>query len=398
MMPPAINVTGNPPLKAAEQKDFSREKGGAAAFASFMLWPPDKAAVDADQALVATAATGDDISGGEHADELALDEDDTLLMSPPVTVADPPELATPQGVTFSTEDGLTVSDAAPNEVVAGIKLAMPRGRAVQLAQGDGPTPEADPLSMPDEVGAAAIKPDRENPSSGAAGDAVNRPSVKAAIAAEPPSSAPRSLAHPSDALQSAEHLSPKLTSAIPQSVEPPSAGPPDFGPDKEPSGIAAEIRLQVGVEAKGDIATATLSVPRNAPQLAQNILRQIGSHVADQQGGQIEITLTPEELGRVRLVMSGGERPAVAVYAENPATLDLLRRHADLLARELRDTGLAGADLSFADNSGAGHRHAAADRDDHARFAPDRGTPRAEIQMPMARPRTVIGSLIDIRI
>lgn len=127
-------------------------------------------------------------------------------------------------------------------------------------------------------------------------------------------------------------------------------------------------------------------------------MRQIAPHLADQQAGQIEVTLTPEELGTVRLVISAGDRPAIAVYAENSATLDLLRRHADLLSRELRDTGLAGAELSFADNNGTGQRQTAGDRRDDVGHAGDRVVPRNEGVVSVIQPRPALGSLIDIRI
>lgn len=173
---------------------------------------------------------------------------------------------------------------------------------------------------------------------------------------------------------------------------------PASQPTHEQIAMKAEISIQMGVDAKGDATAAHLSAPRNPAHVAQSILRQIGDQAGNQQGDRIEVTLTPEELGKVRLVISGGERPAVAVYADNPETLDLLRRHADLLAKELRDTGLSGADLSFADNTGTGGRQAAADGRSPPEMISGRVAPQIEPAVAPTRPPPRVGSQIDIRI
>lgn len=86
-----------------------------------------------------------------------------------------------------------------------------------------------------------------------------------------------------------------------------------------------------------------------------SILRQISDAIPDGAEGTVEITLSPEELGKVKLVIVAGERPSVSVIADRMETHDLLRRHGDLLARELRESGIAGADISFSSSGdGAG--------------------------------------------
>ncbi|AMY68060.1 flagellar hook-length control protein FliK [Frigidibacter mobilis] len=60
----------------------------------------------------------------------------------------------------------------------------------------------------------------------------------------------------------------------------------------------------------------------------------------------VELTLSPEELGRVRLTLATSEVGLVlAVTAERPETLDLMRRNIDQLARDFREIGFS--DLSF---------------------------------------------------
>jgi hypothetical protein len=65
--------------------------------------------------------------------------------------------------------------------------------------------------------------------------------------------------------------------------------------------------------------------------------------------GPVELTLSPEELGRVRLSLApDGDGLTVIVQVERADTLDLLRRNADLLMAEIRAQGFSGASLSFA--------------------------------------------------
>ncbi|WP_074948132.1 flagellar hook-length control protein FliK [Paracoccus halophilus] len=145
---------------------------------------------------------------------------------------------------------------------------------------------------------------------------------------------------------------------------------PDNLSVKEPALLAAEVTLHPDTDSRTVAAAGAPSTARAAPVAASDIARQIASGAAKGEAEWVEITLTPEELGKVRLVVTGGERPSISVYAEHRDTLDLLRRHSHLLAQELKDTGFGGADLSFADDAGAGKRQGA----------------RAETKQPVAEP------------
>ena len=64
--------------------------------------------------------------------------------------------------------------------------------------------------------------------------------------------------------------------------------------------------------------------------------------------GPVELTLSPEELGRVRLSLSPDRDGLhVTVHVERGDTLDLLRRNSDLLLQEIRAQGFSGATFSF---------------------------------------------------
>lgn len=363
MMSPAIKFTGNAPFMAEGPKDLPRDMGGAA-FARFMHSPPEERAADLDQGDATAIVVADDLSGEVQVDDPVTDDEGEIIpLLLPDAAPDPLPMAVPHDLLPAAGDRRDLSDGGSDGGAFAGRLGSPAGQILELAVMNGPAQTRDLQGAPQDGRGAGTKPDHGNSLSGAGFDATGRLRVETiAIPAPQPVEAP----------------------------DPDQAG--------EPSGLIAEIRMQVGVEAKGDVAAALSPAPKGAMHVAHNVVRQIGAQLADQQAGQIEVTLKPEELGTVRLVISAGDRPAIAVYAENSATLDLLRRHADLLTRELRDTGFAGADLSFADNSGAGQRQAADDHHGDSGRAGDRVIPRNEGQVAAVQPRPALGSLIDIRI
>ncbi len=66
--------------------------------------------------------------------------------------------------------------------------------------------------------------------------------------------------------------------------------------------------------------------------------------------GTFEVSLSPEELGKVTVSVNADEgRLTVLVTAERPETLDLLRRSMDVLREEATRAGFSDLDLSFSD-------------------------------------------------
>lgn len=66
----------------------------------------------------------------------------------------------------------------------------------------------------------------------------------------------------------------------------------------------------------------------------------------------VELLLNPEELGRVKLTLHHGDGSmSVSIAAERPETMDLLRRHIDLLADQLRDIGYRDLAFDFTGNN-----------------------------------------------
>ncbi len=80
-----------------------------------------------------------------------------------------------------------------------------------------------------------------------------------------------------------------------------------------------------------------------------HMTRQLAEVVQHMPSRPVEITLSPEELGRVRLSVSTSETGVVVnVLAERPETLDLLRRHVDQLSQEFQHLGYKDIAFSFA--------------------------------------------------
>ena len=90
----------------------------------------------------------------------------------------------------------------------------------------------------------------------------------------------------------------------------------------------------------------TADAPRASAE-AQAVIRQIVAHGPQAGQGDLEITLRPEELGRLRVVVhEHAGQTSLFVTADRPETLDLLRRHTDLLVQEFRNQGFGALNVS----------------------------------------------------
>lgn len=115
-----------------------------------------------------------------------------------------------------------------------------------------------------------------------------------------------------------------------------------------------ELRgLQSSTVAPNGIPTA-----RPDPAL---VMRQVADGIQKlSEAGGVELRLSPEELGSVRMQFIQGESGlTVHINAERPETLDLLRRNIDQLAKDLAASGFDTAGFSFGDENSAGQQHKA---------------------------------------
>lgn len=85
------------------------------------------------------------------------------------------------------------------------------------------------------------------------------------------------------------------------------------------------------------------------------VARQITDAVVTAREDRVEVALAPEELGRIRMVMTGPDHsPHVVIWAERPEVLDQLRRNAAFLQDCFGDAGMADASFEFQGDGGTG--------------------------------------------
>ncbi len=105
--------------------------------------------------------------------------------------------------------------------------------------------------------------------------------------------------------------------------------------------------------------------------MATGISTQIAAAVVPGKDGTVEIRLDPPELGRVKVTLTSTEAGVAAtIVADRPEIADLLRRHADILQRELRGAGHEEVTLSFGSTGSEPRRGDGYDRAPDAAAAP----------------------------
>lgn len=173
----------------------------------------------------------------------------------------------------------------------------------------------------------------------------------------------------------ATHPAPVRDSRLPIPVDPQSPRParddqPDspihYGRQEPPQTIDLRPPIptadpQMAEQVPAPVPSATPSATAEAPdgvtvppqaapllkQVAQELLVLATSGAED---GSVTIHLQPEDLGSLQFrVTRTGEGLHVHLSVDQPATLDLLRRHAGDLLQDLQSGGFSGTSLSFAE-------------------------------------------------
>ncbi len=91
----------------------------------------------------------------------------------------------------------------------------------------------------------------------------------------------------------------------------------------------------------------------STPHMARHVAIQLSDAAGKAADKAIDVTLSPSELGRVRITLTPGDGGmVVSVNAERPETLDLMRRHVDVLDQEFRDLGYGATDFTFSKEEG----------------------------------------------
>lgn len=181
-------------------------------------------------------------------------------------------------------------------------------------------------------------------------------------AAHPPSADLPDVMAPSPPATATRHLAELADDPLTVSSLPPDALPGEVGFGTAP--------------APGSLATAPWALTALPQGAVAELAAQIGVSLAQRSDGVTEFTLSPEELGHVRVTLhpeATSDRVIVMLSFDRPETLDLFRRHADQLSAALQAAGYAGSSLDFAqsdrgrDNApGPGHGWMADAPDDTA--------------------------------
>jgi hypothetical protein len=128
-------------------------------------------------------------------------------------------------------------------------------------------------------------------------------------------------------------------------------GPPAVNDLFEIAGSSPADEGLPGLGASEQKAAPTLSAGQGvAPSgdIARAVGQQIVERLMVRQDGRIEVALNPEELGRVRVSLSLGDGGVVvAIAADRPETLDLMRRHIDQMSGQFLALGYGSVDFSF---------------------------------------------------
>lgn len=107
--------------------------------------------------------------------------------------------------------------------------------------------------------------------------------------------------------------------------------------------------------------------PQTEIRQVQSIAAQLLTSAKPMPEGTVEITMRPEELGRVRmnLTVSDGALQVV-LLAERPETSDLMRRHIDILTQDFRALGYSNVSFDFGGQAKQGESSASG----NAQFSP----------------------------
>jgi len=232
----------------------------------------------------------------------------------------------------------------------------------------GPLPAADDMRDPDmpplsaQTG-PALRPVAEAPVT--ARITLSDPDVAAAFVPRQAGAVPAAFAFRSTEIaETSEHdvpaSGPVGAAPAPSASVPGTAIPePDPAAGTVPLADLPEIVPPPILQGDGDVqfaAPSSLTQAASAPALhgvgASFVPAPLAATLSDlllrRADGPVELTLSPEELGRVRLSLSpDGDGLHVTVQVERGDTLDLLRRNSDLLLQEIRAQGFSGATFSF---------------------------------------------------
>lgn len=291
---------------------------------------------------------------------------------PPANATEPVPAQPPLKGAHAVTDGDRPAPAPP--VPSPQPVSKPQAQPPSQAQ---PLPQGQPLPQEKSLPQTQVAPDtRAIPR-----DPVTVPPAPTSVSGAPidPAIAPPAR---NETPRSAPRHAPRSIDALPPSRAPAAPAPPSplhaMAPVKnDPTGERLRFVSDMVEDSDTRFASDGVASLRanveilHHPDLPRHVATQISAAVqrgmplaggagggvagASAGGGEqaIELTLNPAELGRVRISMTPGDGTiTVTVIAERPETLELMRRHADMLAQDFRHLGLGSAEFAFGRNPG----------------------------------------------
>jgi hypothetical protein len=121
---------------------------------------------------------------------------------------------------------------------------------------------------------------------------------------------------------------------------------PDPDPAVQPQNERVERR-------ESEVPSRPAAPAHGASWNMPHAIRQSPDMVITRKDDVIELRLTPEELGSLRILVANRDQVQhVTFLLERPEVLDQFRRHADLMTRQLSEAGIEGSTLEFRQDRG----------------------------------------------
>ncbi|MHA7850930.1 flagellar hook-length control protein FliK [Roseovarius sp.] len=233
-----------------------------------------------------------------------------------------------------------------------------------------PLPEPVAASLPLEViigSSVARRPSEQPPGSGAPPATLAQPiqpfSPVLAPKPDPGAIAPKERLAPNDPVQTAQApVTPHIALPTPQplanqAVQPFLAQPVQSLPQpivdgwSDPQTYVSDPAQNAEIRPVSDLPNAARGFHDilHRPELPRQVLMQLVAAIQRAPGEKnLDLTLNPAELGRVRISLAPGDAGiVVTIIAERPETLDLMRRHAETLAQDFLGMGYGRAEFNF---------------------------------------------------
>ncbi|WP_095587877.1 flagellar hook-length control protein FliK [Actibacterium ureilyticum] len=149
----------------------------------------------------------------------------------------------------------------------------------------------------------------------------------------------------------AKPATPQPTFQAPQMAE--GAAPPTASAEPLPESAHRTEAAMDPAQTRPVEASRVVMQPAGPQQLSAASMRQIADMLQTRPDAPVEITMNPEELGRVRMALNQVDGVlTVSILADQPQTLELFRRHADMLQTELTQMGFGMASFDFGQPGG----------------------------------------------